>query len=86
MNTVHITIDAGAAATLLIKRPAPEVVRTSDLAGMTMAEVQRLHITNTLQLHGNNRRETAAALEIGLRTLYRYLNEQPSRLNRKAKR
>ena len=46
-----------------------------DLAGMTMADVEKLHIMNTLRLFGGNRERTAKALGIGARTLYRKLRE-----------
>jgi transcriptional regulator of acetoin/glycerol metabolism len=46
-----------------------------DLAGMTMADVEKLHIMNTLRMFGGNRERTAKALGIGARTLYRKLRE-----------
>jgi len=46
-----------------------------NLAGMTMADVEKLHIMNTLRLFGGNRERTAKALGIGARTLYRKLRE-----------
>lgn len=46
-----------------------------NLAGMSMADVERLHIMNTLRLCGGNREKTAKALGIGARTLYRKLQE-----------
>jgi len=46
-----------------------------NLAGMSMADVERLHIMNTLRLFGGNRERTAKALGIGARTLYRKLRE-----------
>ncbi|MFQ5412819.1 MAG: sigma-54-dependent transcriptional regulator [Phycisphaerae bacterium] len=46
-----------------------------NLAGMTMADVERLHIMNTLRLFGGNREKTAKALGIGARTLYRKLRD-----------
>ena len=45
------------------------------LAGLSMADVERLHIMNTLRLFGGNREKTAKALGIGARTLYRKLRE-----------
>jgi len=62
----------------------PELLRAStdivpagppNLAGLTMADVERLHIMNTLRLFGGNRERTAKALGIGARTLYRKLRD-----------
>lgn len=46
-----------------------------NLAGMSMSDVERLHIMNTLRMCGGNREKTAKALGIGARTLYRKLRE-----------
>ncbi len=46
-----------------------------NLAGMTMADVEKLHIMNTLRMFGGNREKTAKALGIGARTLYRKLRD-----------
>ncbi len=46
-----------------------------NMAGMKMADVERLHIMNTLRMFGGNREKTAAALGIGARTLYRKLRD-----------
>ena len=46
-----------------------------NLAGMSMADVERLHIMNTLRMFGGNREKTAKALGIGARTLYRKLHD-----------
>ncbi len=46
-----------------------------NLAGMSMADVERLHIMNTLRMFGGNREKTAKALGIGARTLYRKLSD-----------
>jgi len=46
-----------------------------NLAGLTMADVEKLHIMNTLRLFGGNREKTAKALGIGARTLYRKLKD-----------
>lgn len=46
-----------------------------NLAGMTMQDVEKLHIMNTLRMFGGNREKTAKALGIGARTLYRKLHE-----------
>jgi two-component system response regulator HydG len=45
------------------------------LAGLPLAEVERLHILNTLKLCGGNRERTAKVLKIGARTLYRKLKD-----------
>ena len=46
-----------------------------NLAGMSMADVEKLHIMNTLRMFGGNRERTAKALGIGARTLYRKLRD-----------
>ncbi len=58
-------------------RASTDIVRMGppNLAGMTMADVERLHIMNTLRMFGGNREKTAKALGIGARTLYRKLRE-----------
>lgn len=58
-------------------RASTDIVRMGppNLAGMTMADVEKLHIMNTLRLFGGNRDKTAKALGIGARTLYRKLRE-----------
>ncbi len=62
----------------------PEMLRSStdiiplgppNLAGMTMTDVEKLHIMNTLRMFGGNREKTAKALGIGARTLYRKLRD-----------
>ncbi len=45
------------------------------LAGLSMADVEKLHILNTLKLTGGNREKAAKMLRIGARTLYRKLKE-----------
>lgn len=45
------------------------------LAGLSMADVEKLHIMNTLKLAGGNREKAAKILRIGARTLYRKLKE-----------
>jgi len=45
------------------------------LAGLSMADVERLHILNTLKLTGGNREKAAKILKIGTRTLYRKLRD-----------
>jgi len=44
-------------------------------AGLTMEQLERIHISNTLKLTGGNREKTAKMLGIGARTLYRKLRE-----------
>lgn len=62
----------------------PENVRDStdivpvampNMSGLSMADVERLHILGTLKLTGGNRERAAAILKIGARTLYRKLKE-----------
>ncbi len=43
--------------------------------GLTMEQMERIHIANTLKLTGGNREKTAKILGIGARTLYRKLRE-----------
>jgi len=45
------------------------------LAGLSMADVEKLHIISTLQLTSGNRERAAQVLRIGARTLYRKLKE-----------
>ncbi len=45
------------------------------LAGLTMDQMQKLHIAGTLKLTGGNREKAAKMLGIGARTLYRKLRE-----------
>jgi two-component system response regulator HydG len=45
------------------------------LTGMTMADVERLHILTTLRAADGNREKAAQLLQIGTRTLYRKLKE-----------
>ncbi|MEK6798955.1 MAG: helix-turn-helix domain-containing protein, partial [Planctomycetota bacterium] len=58
-------------------KASSDIVRVGppNLAGMTMADVEKLHIMNTLRMFGGNRDKTAKALGIGARTLYRKLRE-----------
>jgi len=44
-------------------------------AGLTMDEMEKIHIANTLRLTGGNREKAAKVLGIGARTLYRKLKE-----------
>lgn len=44
-------------------------------AGLTMEQLEKMHISNTLKLNGGNREKTAKMLGIGARTLYRKLRE-----------
>ncbi len=54
-----------------------DIVRVGppNLAGLSMADVEKLHIINTLRMFGGNREKTAKALGIGARTLYRKLRD-----------
>jgi two-component system response regulator HydG len=45
------------------------------LAGLSMADVERMHILNTLKMTGGNREKAAKILKIGARTLYRKLKD-----------
>lgn len=58
-------------------RASTDIVPTGppNLAGMTMADVEKLHIMNTLRMFGGNREKSAKALGIGARTLYRKLSD-----------
>ena len=58
-------------------RGSTEIVLASgpSTAGLTMEQMERLHIANTLKLTGGNREKTAKMLGIGARTLYRKLRE-----------
>ncbi len=44
-------------------------------AGLSMGEMEKIHIANTLRLTGGNREKAATILGIGARTLYRKLKE-----------
>jgi len=44
-------------------------------AGLSMSDMEKLHIANTLRLTGGNREKAAKILGIGARTLYRKLKE-----------
>ena len=50
-------------------------VAPSSYAGLSMADVEKLHIANTLKLTAGNREKAAKMLGIGARTLYRKLKE-----------
>ena len=50
-------------------------VSAPSFAGLSMAEVERLHIINTLRQTGGNRERAARILKISPRTLYRKLRE-----------
>ncbi len=58
-------------------KASTDIVRAGppNLAGMSMADVEKLHIMNTLRMFGGNREKTAKALGIGARTLYRKLSD-----------
>jgi two-component system response regulator HydG len=57
------------ASTEIVPVGAPSFV------GMSMADVERVHILNTLKLTGGNREKAAKMLKIGARTLYRKLKD-----------
>jgi two-component system response regulator HydG len=50
-------------------------VGPASFAGLSMADVERIHIANTLKLTAGNRERAAKMLGIGARTLYRKLKE-----------
>ncbi len=50
-------------------------VHTGTTAGLTMDEMEKIHIANTLRLTDGNRERAAKVLGIGARTLYRKLKE-----------
>lgn len=58
-------------------RGSTEIVLASlpGTAGLTMEQMEKLHIANTLKLAEGNREKTAKLLGIGARTLYRKLRE-----------
>ncbi len=66
---LHDLPDALKASTDIVPAGPP------NLAGMSMADVEKLHIMNTLRMFGGNREKTAKALGIGARTLYRKLRD-----------
>ncbi len=55
--------------------PAPAGETTGILPGMPMDDVERIHITATLEMTRGNREEAARLLKIGERTLYRKLDK-----------
>ncbi len=70
--------------TMLDVEDLPESIRGStdivpfgvpSLVGLSMADVERIHILNTLKLTGGNREKAAGILKIGARTLYRKLKD-----------
>ena len=69
MLTVEDLPDSLRASTEIVPAGPP------NLAGMSMSDVERLHIMNTLRMFGGNREKTAKALGIGARTLYRKLRD-----------
>ncbi len=69
---------------LITVEDLPEQVRGStelvpagpaSLAGLSMSDVERIHIANTLRITAGNREKAAKMLGIGARTLYRKLKE-----------
>lgn len=68
----------------LIEEDLPDALRAStdivpvsspNLVGLSMADVEKFHILNTLKLTGGNREQAAKILKIGARTLYRKLKD-----------
>lgn len=56
-----------------------EIKTLDDLIGMKLRDVEEWAILRTLEVTGGNRKDTAKALGISLKTLYRKLDEyQPS--------
>ncbi len=51
------------------------VTMSPSMAGLSMADVEKIHILNTLKLTGGNREKAASILKIGARTLYRKLKD-----------
>lgn len=58
-----------------LKRCSSEEIQPLTLAGMSMDSIERLAIESTLLATNGNRKEAAAMLEIGERTLYRKIEE-----------
>lgn len=58
-----------------ISTPTPALPGIAADPGMSLAEVERRHILAALEHHGFHRQKTAVALEIGLATLRRKLQE-----------
>lgn len=58
-------------------RTSTEIVPmgTPNLIGLSMADVEKFHILNTLKQTGGNREQAARILKIGARTLYRKLKD-----------
>ena len=50
-------------------------VQSGTTAGLSMNEMEKIHINNTLRLTEGNRERAAKMLGIGARTLYRKLKE-----------
>jgi len=55
--------------------PAVTVSSGGSMAGLSLEEVERRHIAETLRMVNNNRAEAARILKIGERTLYRKIKE-----------
>ncbi len=59
----------------ILRATAPEVGEIRIPTGLTMADVERIVIQETLKVSGYNKEKCAKILDIGLRTLYRKLQE-----------
>ena len=59
----------------ILRATAPEIGEIRIPTGVTMADVERIVIQETLKVSGYNKEKCAKALGIGLRTLYRKLQE-----------
>ena len=74
MNTIHAeNQDFGTSLEV-----ATEVPAVSLEPGMTLAEIERLVILNTLRRHDQNRTHAARSLGIGIRTLQRKIKQYNS--------
>ena len=55
--------------------PSPAASGSEPTRGLSLEEVERRHIADTLRMVNNNRAEAARVLKIGERTLYRKIKE-----------
>jgi len=82
-NVIYLMCLEAEGSTLQVEDLPPTLQASTDivpagppnLAGLSMADVEKLHIMNTLRMFGGNREKTAKALGIGARTLYRKLRD-----------
>jgi DNA-binding NtrC family response regulator len=61
-----------------LQRPVPEVLQDTSAqmrVGMSMAEIEKIAIHETIRIAGGNREQAARILKISPRTLYRKLSE-----------